>query len=108
MQFCSCMDTMEFLERLGGCVALGAAGAPGWGIPILMVGVRGAAEPIHLSVRWCVRGFTSCKFQETPQEAHPGRGLGAARAPSQQMCLQGREAVRKSTNLSVKTFVCSQ
>lgn len=74
-------------------------------------GMHGAAEPrpsVHQSVPWCVQGFTSSKFQETPREAHGGSGLGAARALSQQMCLQGRRAGRKRTNLSLKTFVCSQ
>lgn len=47
------MDTMEFLERLGRCMALGAVGAPGWGIPVLVAGVREAAEP-HPSVRLSV------------------------------------------------------
>lgn len=81
----------------------------GLGIP--MGGTHGAAEPcpsVHQSVPWCVQGFTSRKFQEAPREAHGGSGLGAARALSQQMCLQGRRAGRKNTNLSLKTFVCSQ
>ena len=86
--------------------------APGWqhrrlwgrGVPGLVAGVRGAAEP-RPSVRPCVRGFTSRKFQETPRE---GASRGRARALSQQMCLQGPGAGREGTNLALKTFVCSQ
>lgn len=76
-----------------------------WGQGIPVGGTHGAAEPcpsVHQSVPWCVQGFTSRKFQETPREAHGGSGLGAARALSQQMCLQGRRAGRKNTNLSFK------
>lgn len=82
-----------------------------WGQVVPEGGMHGTAEPcpsVHQSIPWCVQGFTSRKFQETPREAHGRNGLGAAQALSQQMCLQGRRAGRKSTNLSLKTFVCSQ
>lgn len=65
----------------------GCTGAPGWqrrwvwewGSPRAIGGrVWGCSV---LSVRWCVRGFTSRKFQETPREAHGGSGLGAGASP---------------------------
>lgn len=42
--------------------------------------MQGAAES-HQSIRWFVQGLTSCKFQETPREAHGGSRLGAAASP---------------------------
>lgn len=63
-----------------GDLAGSTGGSGGQAVPVPLAGVQGAAES-RPSIRWFVQGLTSCKFQETPREAHGGSRLGAAASP---------------------------
>lgn len=57
------------LHGIGGC------GAPGWGIPVLVAGVREAAEP-HPSIRLSVSSLGACGVSQAVNSRKlPGRHI---------------------------------